>query len=444
MKTRTLTTGRWRQVARVAIPVGVSAMILAGCVSASDSDDTGSATTEGTTTLTVWGSRGYYLTDEQVAIFEAAHPGITIEAEIVDTDDILERMIRAKDAGQPLPDIIQDDVYLIEAYAQAGMVRSLNDLVAEFEADEPEVFAESLPIVWEEPTRDGEILGAAVTANFDILYYNPSFFEEAGVELPLDTYEELYEAAKALKATRPDQVPWSIQALAGEGVTGLKTVLVGTGAPFAGATPDLTSPGGQYTIEFFQRLQAEELLPVEAIAWGEAESRGAYVAGAGMIIDGFSAGGDFLDIGDFEYGTDWAGTLMPIETGVAGTVTGARSTSARMWSISTGVEDERLDAAFEFIKFLASPAYQIPQVLAGGVPPRNSVALNAPEVSEFYPFLTDELRQGYLDSVGVPSALNAGDVELVLEQLWGEIITGVDATPAELAAKYQPLLDALG
>jgi ABC-type glycerol-3-phosphate transport system substrate-binding protein len=115
-----------------------------------------------------------------------------------------------------------------------------------------------------------------------------------------------------------------------------------------------------------------------------------------------------------------------------------------MWSISTGVEDERLDAAFEFIKFLASPAYQIPQVLAGGVPPRNSVALNAPEVSEFYPFLTDELRQGYLDSVGVPSALNAGDVELVLTQLWGEIITGVDATPAELAAKYQPLLDALG
>jgi len=437
MTTRSPSSTLRRGLARFAIPVGVAGVLLAGCAAADSTDSD-------TTTLTVWGSRGYYLTPEQVAVFTDANPDIKIEAEIVDTDDILERMLRAKDAGQPLPDIIQDDIFLLQAYKDAGLVVPIDDQVAAFEEDDPEAFADVLPIVWEEPTRDGEIMGAAVTANFDILYYNEPWFAEAGVQPPFETYEDLYEATVALKATRPDQIPFTVQALAGEGTTAFKTVLIGSGTPFDGATPDLLSPGGLYTIEWFQRMQAADLLPPQAIAWGEAESRGAFVAGGGMIIDGFSTAGDFVDIGNFDFGTAWGTTLMPIETGVSGTTTGARPTSSRMWSISSGVPEEKMDAAFEFIKFLSSPAYQIPQVLAGGVPPRNEAALNSPEVAEAWPFLTEEIKQGYLDSVGIPSALNAGDVELVLEQLWGEIVTGTDATPEQLAEKYQPQLDALG
>jgi ABC-type glycerol-3-phosphate transport system substrate-binding protein len=264
-------------------------------------------------------------------------------------------------------------------------------------------------------------------------------FEVAGVEIPLESYEDMYDAAVKLKATRPDSIPIAVQALAGEGVTAFKTVLIGTGTPFEGATPDLTAPGAQYTIDFFQRLQQNELLPPEAIAWGEAESRGAFVNGAGMIIDGFSTAGDFIDIGDFDFGSEWGNTLMPIDDGQGNT--GSRPTSARMWSISSGAENP--DAAFEFVQWLTTPDYLLAQIEAGGVPVRNSAALADPRVDAFYPFFTQELKDGYLASTGIPSALNAGDVEDVLEQLWGEIITGADASPQELADKYQPMLDAL-
>jgi ABC-type glycerol-3-phosphate transport system substrate-binding protein len=432
MSMKTQPTGtRMHKAVRVLAPVAALGLLLTGCT-ASDTPDDG-------TTLTVWGSRSYYMTDVNVAAWEKLHPDIKLVTEIVDTDDILERMLRAADAGQPLPDIIQDDVFLLQAYVDAGLVIPLDDYVAAFEEDDPETFDEILPIVWEEPTRQGTIYGAAVTANFDILYYNKPWFEEAGIQLPFDTVEDLYKAAVKLKETRPDSIPFAVQALAGEGVTAFKTVLIGTGTPFDGATPDLSAPGAQYTIDFYQRMQKNGLLPPEAIAWGEAESRGAFVNGAGMIIDGFTTAGDFIDVGNFNFNEQWGNTLMPIDDGQGNT--GSRPTSARMWSISSGAENP--DVAFEFLEFLASPDYLLDQIEAGGAPARNTAALDDPRVTAFYPFFTEELKQGYLASTGIPSALNAGDVEDVLEQLWGEIITGTDQTPQELADKYQPLLDAI-
>jgi ABC-type glycerol-3-phosphate transport system substrate-binding protein len=430
---KTQSPGHRRRLAlRVLAPVAALGMLLAGCTGGGDSGGDEN-------TLTVWGSRSYYLTDVNIAAWEKLHPDIKLKTEIVDTDDILERMLRAADAGQPLPDIIQDDIFLLQAYVDAGLVIPIDDYVTQFEADDPDAFADILPIVWEEPTRDGKIYGASPTANFDLLYYNKAWFEEAGITTPFATYEDMFDAAEKLKATRPDSIPFAVQALAGEGTTAFKTVLIGTGTPFDGATPDLHDSGAQYTIDFFQRLQAEGLLPSEAIAWGEAESRGAFVNGAGMIIDGFTTAGDFNDIGNFNFDSEWGNTLMPIDDGQGDT--GSRPTSSRMWSISTGAKNP--DAAFEFLQFLSSPDYLVDQVEAGGAPVRNIAVYDDPRVTAYWPFLTDEVKQGYLDSTGIPSALNAGDVEGVLEQLWGEIVTGTDQTPEELADKYQPLLDAL-
>jgi ABC-type glycerol-3-phosphate transport system substrate-binding protein len=424
---------RRRAALRVLVPVAALGMLLAGCTAGDSPDD-------GTTTLTVWGSRSYYLTDTNVAAWEKLHPDIKLETEIVDTDDILERLLRAADAGQPLPDVIQDDIFLLQAYVDAGVVIPIDEYVDQYEKDDPDTFADVLPIVWDEPTRDGKIYGASPTANFDLLYYNKPWFEEAGIKLPFETYEDMYDAAVQLKETRPDGLPFAVQALAGEGTTAFKTVLIGTGTPFDGATPDLHSDGAQYTIDFFQRLQKNDLLPPEAIAWGEAESRGAFVNGAGMIIDGFTTAGDFNDIGNFNFDSEWGNTLMPIDDGQGDT--GSRPTSSRMWSITSGAEDP--EAAFEFLKFTTTPEYLLDQIEAGGAPVRNSAVYDDPRVTAYWPFLTDEVKQGYLDSTGIPSALNAGDVEGVLEQLWGEIVTGTDATPEELADKYQPMLDDLG
>ncbi|MCU1439130.1 MAG: extracellular solute-binding protein [Rhodoglobus sp.] len=433
MSTTTTTIGRWRAASRLAISAAAFSLLLTGCTPPSDD------AADGKTTVTAWVSRTWSNSADNFAAFMQEHPDIIVETEVIDTDDILERLLRAADAGQPLPDIIQDDTFVLEAFNDAGLVIPLDDYVAEFEAEDPDEFAKVLPIVWEEPTIDGQILGVANAANMDVLYYNVPWFEEAGVALPIETYEDLYDAAVALKATRPDSIPFSIQAVAGDGVTGLKTGMIGVGTPFDGATPDLQSSGAQYIIDFYQRMYEAGALPSEAIAWGEAEARGAFISGAGMIVDGFTAAGDYLSVDGFDFGDDWAQTLNPIQSGTGDD--GARPSSSRSWSITTGSANP--DAAWEVLKYTTSTDFLVPQVLQGGVPPRNSEAISDPAVAEYWPFFSEEVKEGYLSSVSGPSALNAGDVETILEQLWGEIVTGVDITPQELADKYQPQLDAL-
>lgn len=425
-----------RRQGKVAFAIALSTaavLALSGCGGSPEQD------ADGTVTVTAWVSRTWSNAHDNFAAFMDEHPDINVETEIIDTDDILERLLRAADANQPLPDIIQDDTFVIEAYNDAGLLLPLNDYISAYESEDPDAFNEVLPIVWDEATIDGQALGVTNAANMDVLYYNIPWFEEAGVEVPFETHDDLLAAVSALKKTRPDGIAMSTQAVAGDGVTGLKTVFIGAGVPFDGATPDLHSSGAQYSMKFFQDIQKAGGFPDEAIAWGEAEARGAFLRGAGMIIDGFTTAGDFSDASDFENGKDWGMTLMPVDTGEGDT--GARPTSSRAWSITS--TSAHPDQAWEVLKYTTTPEFLVPQVLQGGVPPRNTTAIDDPQITEFWPFFSEEVKQGYLESVSGPMALNAGEVELVLEQLWGEIVTGADITPQQLADKYQPQLDAL-
>ena len=55
--------------------------------------------------------------------------------------------------------------------------------------------------------------------------------------------------------------------------------------------------------------------------------------------------------------------------------------------------------------------------------------------------MTEENKMAQTTTVSF--TLNGGEVEGVLEQLFGEIVIGTDKTAEELAAEYQPILDDL-
>ena len=246
----------------------------------------------------------------------AEHPNIVIELDIKDSDDIMQQMQRMQSANQKLPDVIQDEVQLARAYHDAGLVMPIDDQMKKWQQEDAASYDLVLPSAWEEARIDGQTLGMSITANFDVLYYNTESAKQAGVQFPVRTYDDLFAAAQKLKAARPDKFPFSIQALAGEGVTALLNMFVGAGVPFDGETPDLKSPQAQYILDWFKRARDEGLIPPDAISWGEAESRGVFVSGdAALLIDGFTTAGDFADVGGFDYGTSWSNTLLPAETG---------------------------------------------------------------------------------------------------------------------------------
>ncbi len=385
--------------------------------------------------LLVWASRPYYIPPDEFASF-TEETGVNVTFDIQSNDDMLQQMLRMQDAGQPLPDILgAEDAFLLETFYDAGLVESHDEIAAQWEAEDPDTYGLLLPLVWDETAlEDGTKTGMSVTANFDILYYNSEWFEEAGVTVPFDSLDAVLDGMRAMKEARPDGIPLTVQARAGDGVTTLKTVLAASGTPFDGPIPDLTSEGGLYTINWFLQAAAEGLLPPEAIAWGEDEARGAFISGdAGLILDGFTTAGDFNDVGDFTYPDVWNLTPVPVSEG------GVALNAARTWAVLAGSENP--EAAALILRYIAETENLVAAAGNGSVPMRQTEAIDDPRLQEFWPFFTEEVKEAYLNSTPTPVGENAGEVEAVLEQMFGEIVVGTEKTAEELAAEYQPQLD---
>jgi ABC-type glycerol-3-phosphate transport system substrate-binding protein len=390
--------------------------------------------------LLTWSSREYYVPPDEFESFEADNPDINFAWDVQAEDDILQQLQRMRAAGQTMPDVIQDDTFMMQAYYEAGLLQPIDEYLDRWKEEDPELYNSILPVAWEDNVFDGETYGMSVTANYDILYFNKPWLEEAGVEPPFETFEELYEALLAMKQARPDKIPMTVQALAGEGVTMFKSMLNAVGVPFEGAAPDLTDPAAIYAIEFWQRAQADELIPPEAISWGESETRGAFIRqDAGLIFDGITTAGDFAKVGGFDYGTEWETTPLPTDSGTG--FTGQTVTQPRTWAVTSDADDPY--EASLVLRYIAETDNLLEALDNGSVPMRQTDAINDPRIQEILPFFTEELKTSYLDSVSMPAAVNTGEVEEILEQLWGEIVQGTDESAEDLAAKYQEQLDSL-
>lgn len=420
----------------------VLAMVTAACGDADTESTEAAGGGEGDQIeLLIWASRDYYRPPDLWQGFMDDNPNINVTVQVESNDDILQQLQRMQDAGQRLPDIIQDDTFLIEAYQNAGLLVDHTPLIERWESEDPDAAGQILPIAYDEnefPVDDPTgIYGVSLTANFDVIYYNIPVCEAAGVDCAgISTLDGFLDAMRQVKDSGSDAIPLTVQAKPGTGITLLKTFFSAAGAPFDGAVPDLQSEGGLYTIDWFLQASNDGLLPPQAISWGEDEARGAFAGQrAAFILDGFTVAGEFNDIEGFGLGVGWGIVPSPIRG------EGNQISNARTWSVTSGSEHPW--EAFQAIAHVGTVDQLVAAAAGGSVPMRNSVALADPRLDDIWPFFDANLRAAYEGSDSVPSGLNGGEVELVLEQLFGEIVVGTDATAQELADKYQPLLDDL-
>lgn len=426
--------------------VAILALVAAACGGDDEPAAGGGGEGEGEQVeLLIWASRDYYRPPDLWAGFMEQNPNINVTVQVESNDDILQQLQRMQDAGQRMPDVIQDDTFLIEAYQNAGLLIDHTPLKDKWEQDDPDAYNEILPIAWEENKFPADnptgIYGVSLTANFDVIYYNIPVCDSAGVDCSsITTLDEFLDAMRAIKAAAPDIIPLTVQALPGTGVTTLKTMFSAAGAPYDGAVPDLQSEGGLYTLQWFLDASNEGLLPPQAISWGEDEARGAFAGQrAAFILDGFTVAGEYNEIEGFGLGVGWGVVPSPTRGD------GNQISNARTWAVTSGAEERGVaQEAFDAIKWVGTVDQLVEAAAGGSVPMRNSVALADPRLDTIWPFFDDNLRAAYAGSDSVPSGLNGGEVELVLEELFGEIVVGTDKTAQELADEYAEKLAALG
>lgn len=128
--------------------------------------------------------------------FQAAHPGVTIEA--LETPPEFDQQLLVDLAAGTAPDVWQQDASTVARLVDGGHVldmRTCVELVPELNLDR---FFPTVLDIHEAP--DGAIYDLPNDFTPMVIYYNPLAFEQAGVPVPTEdwTWDDLVEKAKLL------------------------------------------------------------------------------------------------------------------------------------------------------------------------------------------------------------------------------------------------------
>lgn len=321
--------------------------------------------------------------EQLIESFEEANPDITVKMTTFPYDSYRTKVAAAIPAGEG-PDVVQLFYGWLEDYKAANLIQPLpTDTFPASEIDET-----FFPMV--QAMKEGDQYWALPTAVRSLaLFYNERLMEEAGIDAPPETLEELLEDARAM--TKRDSAGNITQAGLTAGMTAQdhhwwREVLVRQfgGQPYTDDTATevaYDSDAGRAALEFYMSLiEGEDA--VTTVGFMD-EPQAAFRAGlAGLHIDGSFRIGALEEV----RGLNWGVTELP--AGADGT----RSNYSSYWvnAITSKAEGEEYDAAVKFMEYIVSDeAMQLWLDVVGELPAKPSVGLT-PENAEdpvFGPFI---------------------------------------------------------
>jgi ABC-type glycerol-3-phosphate transport system substrate-binding protein len=421
--------------------MAINILVLAACNGGSAVDGDGT-TTPGASAdgdaveVVVWFNGETVPADGFAALEEEHNVVVTWD---IRGDAILTDVLRMRDAGERLPDLIEIDSHLTPAFLEAGLLSPMTEQMSTFQEEDPDLYATIPESVFSDGTYDGEVYHLPVKSLVDALFYNVNILEDAGAEPPpYDTYSDMLDAARAVQAANPD-----LPAYFGTGGTSHDRMfrwLYAFGVPFEGNVPDLTTDQGVEMIDFLQTMHEEGITDPEFMIGQQDESKGAFVTGElPFIEEGLNGGGGFM-LDDFQYGEDWLTAPYPIHEENGGQHIGV----PRGWSMTA--DPEHPYEASLVLRYLSEPEIAAERYfeLESGVV-QSTPVLEGEQMAEAQPFFTAELLDIFRNlEAQIPPGTNTNSVGEVLINLVEELtVTGTDESPEEVATRYQAMLDEL-
>ncbi|KAB1866965.1 extracellular solute-binding protein [Microbacterium algeriense] len=180
-----------RSLMGAAAIAAVGALALSGCT-ASDPQEGGD------TTMTLWHNSttgpGVEFWEQTVADFEEANPGVTIEIQSIQNEDLDGKLQTALNSGDA-PDIfLQRGGGKMAAMVKAGQLKDLTDAIT---GDAKEEISEA---AYSANSLDGNIYAMPVAVLPGGLFYSQDLFDQAGITENPATLDELEAATEKLKA----------------------------------------------------------------------------------------------------------------------------------------------------------------------------------------------------------------------------------------------------
>lgn len=314
--------------------------------------------------------------------FQAENPDITVTMTHFPYADYRTKVAAAIPAGEG-PDVVQLFYGWLNDYVEAELIQPLPKDVFSAETIDSEFF----PMV--QAMKEGDQYWALPTAVRSLaLFYNERLFDEAGIEGPPETLEELMEVAG--KLTKRDGAGNITQVGLTAGMTAqdhhwFREVLVRQygGEPYLDdyRTVNYNTEAGLAALEFYSNLFMGDD-PVSAIGFMD-EPQAAFKAGrAGMHIDGSFRIGSL----NGTRGLNWGVTELPAGDD------GVQSNYSSYWvnAITSKAEGEKYDASVKFMEYITSDdAMQLWLDVVGELPAKPSVGMTEGNANNdvFGPFI---------------------------------------------------------
>ena len=378
---------------------------------------------EGQTEVVFWhamgGGQGEAL-EGLVADFEKENPDVKITLQHQGGyGDLNQILVATMQSPKDLPTITQAYPDWMLQFSEAGMVADLTDRVNG--EDGITDYEDILEGVRDEIEQDDKIIGIPFNKSTEVLWYNQDLFDELGLENPAN-FEELKEVAKKIKEEK------GIPAFGWDSLSNFYvTYLKNKGIEF-GPDLDVTSPESIEAINYY----------LDGIKEGYFRIAGTdqYLSGpfaneqlAGYI--GSNAGEVYVKEG-VEGKFKYAAQAYPAEKAVQ------QGTNVYMFE---GASDEQKDAAFRFLKFLASKDSQIKFGLATGYMPARTSAVEAEEYKNSdseIPKILEEASTKLFSRPLVPGSQQAyNDVASKLEEILSNPDSDVEAEMEAFAPQFE-------
>lgn len=309
-----------------------------------------------------------------VESFEAVNPTIAVDVTVADWDSYWEKLLTGL-AGGAAPDVFAMDGPLFPDYQVRDVLLNLQPFIDRDSYDVGQLADQAVGVL---KAPDGDLYGLPRDLNVVVLYYNKAMFDAAKLPYPDDTWDwaKLVEVGKQLTLdTDADGTTeqWGLYTETSDMENYWLSLVWQNGGEFFatdGTSTALTTPEAAGGIQFLQDLIYKDKILADPAIF--AETGDAFEQGlAAMEING-----SWLvpthEAAKIDFG------IAPLPAGPAGRFTSVNPTGAVVYKGTKSPE-----AAWEFVKFLASaPAQEQLMQLRASLPVSKAV-LAGPYATSF-------------------------------------------------------------
>lgn len=374
------------------------------------------------------------LIEQACSDFNAEYPDIVVDPVYTGNyDDTVTKIQTAIQGGTP-PDVFVSLATQRFTMASTGMAMPLDDLIAADGGEGKAYIDDFLDGFMEDSYVDGKIYSIPFQRSTEILYYNKDAFREAGLdpERGPETWDELVEFGQKLTnenrygvgiALNSGSAQWTFTAFCLQNSVNGENLMTEDGKAVLFDTPENVE-----ALQLWLDLQNKyKIMAPGIVQWTDLPTQ--FLAGEVAMM--YHTTGNLANISknaEFEFGT----AFLP------GNKRQAAPTGGGNFYISNGLPEERVQAAWKFIKFMTEPERAAQWSLDTGYVATREACFETDILKAYYAELPQATTAYEQIAISKPelTTYNAAEMWRVLNDHIQSAVVG-DATAAEALANAQ-------